>query len=187
MARYQRPEDPREGNGRRPRRLRGDEQEPIPWAWFGAGLLVALLGIVVAISLANALLSRPPLTAVAAQPTIIVLTAPPSPVPTNTPQLAPPTPIPPFTPVPTPDNAVAPTEITPGFYAQVTNTNGLGVSVRSNPGTSSARLLLATERTVLLVLDGPESADNFFWWQVRLDDGTEGWVAGDFLIPAPAP
>ncbi len=39
----------------------------------------------------------------------------------------------------------------------------------------------------MLVLNGPEEADNFSWWQVQLQDGTEGWVVDNFLEPAPAP
>jgi hypothetical protein len=39
----------------------------------------------------------------------------------------------------------------------------------------------------MLVIGGPEQGGDFLWWQVRLLDGTEGWVAGDFLRPVAAP
>ena len=37
------------------------------------------------------------------------------------------------------------------------------------------------------VIGGPEEADDFIWWQVRLPGGAEGWVAGQFIEPAAAP
>lgn len=187
MARYQRPEDPREPNGRRPRRFGGPAREPIPWPWLGLGVVITVIGIAGAVALANALLRRPPLTVSAVEPTIIVLTAPPAAAPTNTPVLPTPSPIPTFTPIPTPNNAVAPPEVTVGFYAAVANTDGVGVTVRGGPSTSNVQLLVAPEDTVVLVLAGPESANDLLWWQVRLEDGTEGWVAGLFLEPADAP
>jgi hypothetical protein len=95
--------------------------------------------------------------------------------------------MPTFTPIPTPDAAIAPPEITRDFYAVVANTDGLGVTVRGGPSTRNVALLVADEGTVLLILDGPEEGDNFSWWQVELVDGTEGWVAQDFLEPAAAP
>lgn len=187
MARYQRPEDPREQNSRGPSRFRNDGREPIPWPWLGMGVIITIVGIVGAVALANALLRRPPLTVAAVEPTIIVLTAPPADAPTITPVLPTPSPIPTFTPIPTPNNAVAPPEVSVGFYAEVANTDGVGVTVRGGPSTSNVRLLVAQEGTIVLVLAGPESADDLLWWQVRLDDGTEGWVAGLFLEPADAP
>ena len=39
--------------------------------------------------------------------------------------------------------------------------------------------------TRLEVLDGPESADGYYWWQVSGADGT-GWCAADYLEPLPA-
>ncbi|MEM7330614.1 MAG: SH3 domain-containing protein [Chloroflexota bacterium] len=187
MARYKLPEDPRDSNQKRTRRLRQDSQEPIPWLWLGIGVIVTLIGIGLAISLARSILARPPLEEVVIEPTIIVLTAPPVAPPTATPPLPTPTPIPTFTPVPTPNTAVAPPEITIGFYAVVANTDGLGVTVRGGPSTSNVSLLVAPEGTLVLVLDGPQSANEFLWWQVQLDDGTEGWVAGDFLLPEAGP
>jgi hypothetical protein len=38
-----------------------------------------------------------------------------------------------------------------------------------------------------LVIDGPRDANDFIWWQVQLDDGEIGWVAGDFILPASEP
>ncbi|NKQ34661.1 MAG: SH3 domain-containing protein [Chloroflexi bacterium] len=187
MARYEIPPDPRDPNQKRPRRMRRDSPDPIPWKYLGMGLVVTVVGIVIALAIVRALLARPPLNISPVEPTIIVLTAPPSPVPSPTPNIATPTPIPTFTPVPTPDTAVAPPEVTVGYYAIVANTDGIGVSVRGGPSTSNTLITVADEGAIVLILDGPESANTFLWWQVRLEDGTEGWVAGQFLEPAAKP
>jgi hypothetical protein len=188
MARYQIPPDPRQSDDpQRSRHQRHDQQEPIPWLWLGLGVLVTVIGLGVAYSLAAAFLSRAPLPVNSLEPTIIVLTAPPSPIPTNTPPPTLPTLVPTFTPIPTPDNALAPEEITVGFYAVVANTDGTGVRVRGGPSVSNISLLVVPEETFVLVTDGPTENDGFLWWQVQLEDGTEGWAAGDFLLPAAAP
>jgi hypothetical protein len=128
-----------------------------------------------------------PLNMATPESTIIILTAPPSPTTAAAGSGLPPTPMPTFTPIPTPDAAVAPPEITTGYYAVVANTDGLGVTVRGGPSTRNVALQVAEEGTILLVIAGPEEGDNFSWWQVELADGTEGWVAEDFLEPAAAP
>lgn len=164
------------------------EREPIPWKWLGAGLLIAVAGCIMALILLRAFLAQmPEQTAEPLPATIIVLTAPPSPTVDPTFSAQPPTPIPTFTPIPTPDAAIAPAQITISFYAVVANTDGLGVTLRGGPSTRNVPLLIAEEGTLFLVLDGPEEGDGFQWWQVQLADGTEGWVAADFLEPAAAP
>lgn len=164
------------------------QRDPVPWKWLGMGLLFSLVVCLAAALLANLFLTRAqPSSAVAGEATVIVLTAPPSPTIDVTGSAVPPTPMPTFTPIPTPDAAVAPPEITSGFYAVVANTDGLGVTVRGGPSTRNVALLVAEEGTVMFVQGGPEEGDGFNWWQVELNDGTEGWVAENFLAPAPAP
>ena len=189
MARYQLPPDPRDTKEKRPRRFRNDSAEPVPWRWLGLGVLVTLLSLAAALSLVNTLLARPPLDAAPIEPTIIILTAPPSPIPSPTSPLPTPSPIPTFTPIPTPDTAFAPPEITVGFYAEVVNTDDFGVTVRGGPSTSNAQITVADEGALLLVIGGPEAdgVNDRLWWQIQLADGTEGWAAGDFLAPAAGP
>ena len=188
MARYQIPPDPRQPDSpQRPRQQRRDKSDPIPWLWLGLGVIVTIVAIAIAYNVAASFLARPPLDVAPIEPTIIVLTAPPSPIPTATQPIVAPTAVPTFTPVPTPDNAVAPPEITIGFYAQVANTGGTGVRMRGGPSVNNVSLLVVPDDTIALVLDGPTENDGFLWWQLQLDDGTEGWAAGDFLIPAAAP
>lgn len=198
MARYQIPQDPRDPKRKdspekRPRRLRQDAghggQEPIPWRWLGLGVLVTIISIAIALALVNSLLDRPPLEAAPIEPTLIILTAPPSPIPSPTSPLPTPSPIPTFTPIPTPDTAVAPPEVTVGYYAQVANTDGFGINLRGGPSTSNAIITLVDEAALVLVIDGPEvdEANDRLWWQLQLDDGTEGWAVGEFLVPAAGP
>jgi hypothetical protein len=191
MARYQLPPDPRDPeqplNKRRRRRQRQDDKEPIPWLWLGLGVLVTLIGVGVAFAIANSFLSRPPLAVDALEPTVIVLTAPPSPTATATPILALPTPMPTSTPVATRDFSVAPDEVQPDYYAVVSNTGGVGVTVRGGPSVNNARITTASEGAIVYVLEGPEESGGLLWWNIRLADGTEGWAAGDYLAPSAAP
>jgi hypothetical protein len=191
MAQYRRPPDPRDPESDltrlRRRRLRQDSQEPIPWPWLGMGVLVTIAGILLAVGLASLLLAREPLSATLPTPTIIRLTAPPSAAPSTTPGLATATAIPTFTPPPTPDRSSPPDVITVGFYVEVVDTEGVGVSLRGGPSTDNIRLELVAEGEVMLVTGGPEEGNGFEWWQVRIEDGTEGWAAADFLAPVPEP
>ena len=95
------------------------------------------------------------------------------------------TPTPTQTPVP-----VAPEKLAPGLYALVIGTEGAGVSMRAGPGTNNARLDVAAEDSILLILDGPREDENlqeFTWWFVRDANGQEGWVVQKFLEPSLPP
>lgn len=165
------------------------DKAPIPWLWLITGcVLAALLLFTVWGALQTFLLQPPDVdTAVAANPTIIQLTAPPSPIPSLTPTRPTATPIPTFTPIPTPDVAIAPEAVTVGFYAAVANTDDLGVTLRGGPSRSNIVIVVVDEGTPVYVLAGPQEADDLLWWQLRLPDGTEGWAAGNFLEPIAAP
>lgn len=189
MARYQKPPDPRDSDlkPKRPRRQRGQDGEGFPWLWFSLGIVVTVLAIVLALGFVNRMLSREPLATTLATPTIIRLTAPPTPIASATTDLPTPTPIPTLTPVPTRDLASPPDDIAVGYYAAVLGTGEAGLTIRGGPSTDNVRIQRAAESTLMLVIGGPEEGGDFIWWQVRLLDGTEGWVAGDFLTPVPAP
>ena len=186
MAQYQQPEDPRQA-GRRQRKQRSDSRQGVPWLWLFLGVVVTIAGIILAFSLAESFLARPPLTVsnAGATPTFIVLTAPATAVPTITPFLDTPTPIPTLTPIPTRDTTTAPPAITIGFYAEITADKGL--TVRIGPSTQNVRVTVAALGELVLMLDGPTAGSNFDWWQIQLRDGTEGWVAGQFIVPAGGP
>lgn len=189
MARYEKPPDPRDSDlkPRRRRQLGEDSRERVPWLWLGLGVLVTVAGIALALALVSAMLAREPLATTLPTPTIIRLTAPPTTAPTATVDRPTPTPIPTLTPAPTRDLANPPDEITVGYFAAVSGTGTAGLTVRGGPSTNNVRLLRATEGTLMLVIGGPEEGGDFIWWQVRLLDGTEGWVAGEYLAPTAAP
>lgn len=189
MARYQKPPDPRESElrPRRPRRFGAGGDEPAPWLWLGLGVVVTIIGIALALLLVSSLLAREPLTTAMPEPTIIRLTAPPTVAPSPTVLAPTPTPIPTFTPAPTRDLAAPPESITVGYYARVAGTGSAGLTLRGGPSTLTTSLQNVAEGTVMQVIGGPEEADDFIWWQVRLLSGQEGWVAGRFLEPAAAP
>lgn len=189
MARYEKPPDPRESD-LRPRRRRifgAGGEEPIPWLWFGLGIVVTIIGIGVALLLVNRLLAREPLATTLPTPTIIRLTAPPTVAVSPTAARSTPTPIPTFTPAPTRDLAQPPETITVGYYAAVSGTGNAGLTLRGGPSTLTTSLQNVRDGSVMLVIGGPEEAEEYVWWEVRLLSGQEGWVAGQFIEPAAAP
>lgn len=109
------------------------------------------------------------------------------PAPTGTPT-APPT----LTQVPTvtPTATLQPTAtatpvpiVMTGGEATVSGTEGSQLRLRSAPGLDQETLGTLEDGTHLIVLEGPESVDGHEWWKVRADDGRQGWVAGDWLVP----
>ncbi|MBN1992903.1 MAG: SH3 domain-containing protein [Anaerolineae bacterium] len=185
---------------RRPRRLEevstAEVGVPIAWVIIGAlaGLLViGLVGLgVVNIVRKQAITPTPPTIPGLAptQPVAAQATPEPQATPTIPPVVTlPPTPSPSPSPTETP-LPVAPDELAPGGYAQVTDTEGAGLSLRAGPGTNNARLATVPEGSVLLILDGPrddENLENYTWWFLRDADGTEGWAVQGFLRPSLPP
>lgn len=159
----------------------------VPWLWLGLGFVFTLIGLFAITWLLGNFLTQPPEKPPAEAPIIVQLTAPP--IPTATIPVNPPTPTvaPTATTAATPDRSVAPDEITVGYYATVVGTGGVGVTVRNGPNTSNLPVVVASEGSYLLVMEGPTPGGNYQWWRIRLGDGTEGWVAGDFLSPSAAP
>jgi hypothetical protein len=167
---------------------RSSDRASIPWLWLGAGLLVTLVGLsALAWALGDFLVTRPEEAGALPEPTIVRLTAPPLPTATIVTNPATPTVAPTATTAATPDLSVAPPEVTAGYYAQVVETGGVGVTVRNGPNTSNTPVAVAAEGSFVLVLEGPTPGGAYQWWRLRLPDGTEGWAAGDFLVPAAAP
>ena len=64
-------------------------------------------------------------------------------------------------------------------------TNESGVRLRGEPSTKGDPVKLLKHHTPLTVLGGPKKGDGHTWWEVRMEDGTEGWVAEEFLAGPP--
>lgn len=89
----------------------------------------------------------------------------------------------PTSPVPT---ATAPLEATATATAQPPTavvTSGVGVYLRAAPGTTSEQLQYLEQGTVVVLLEGQETAEELLWQQVQAPDGQVGWVALDFVTP----
>jgi hypothetical protein len=82
-----------------------------------------------------------------------------------------------------------PTRLKVGDFAFVSFYPALRQRIRSSYGTENSILELIPVGTAVKILDGPECADNWVWWKVRvLNSGLEGWTSeGDkdayWLIP----
>lgn len=91
---------------------------------------------------------------------------------------------PPFDePTPEPTPVVGGDTLAVGRPAVVGGTGGSGVNMRGGAGLGGPVLLVLGDGTALTLIGGPTEADGFVWWQIRLEDGTEGWVVEDFLAP----
>ncbi|MCA9861065.1 MAG: SH3 domain-containing protein, partial [Thermomicrobiales bacterium] len=55
------------------------------------------------------------------------------------------------------------------------------LNMRSAPGLSTSIIRLLVINTSGVVLQGPNRIDNFDWYQIRLGDGTTGWVAAQYM------
>jgi Bacterial SH3 domain len=81
--------------------------------------------------------------------------------------------------------AAAFTGLAIGAAAWVREEGGKNLRRRSGPGTSSDVIDSLPPGTQVAVLAGPVEADGYHWWQVRVGDGREGWVAGEELVVKP--
>jgi hypothetical protein len=121
-------------------------------------------------------------------PTAIIWTPTPSPSPATTPSLAPPTETAsgeePADATPTPS-----AEIAIGNYVQISGTDGYGLSLRSGPGENSARMDVASEGEIFIVVEGPTIAGGSPWWKIRDLENEERawWAIGNYLKPVAHP
>ena len=86
--------------------------------------------------------------------------------------------------LPTPTTAPAVSgSATPDWpRAVVTNTQGIGLTVRAAPG--GAELAIVPDGTILALLpDEPQDVNGYRWHKILLPDGRQGWAAADFFTP----
>lgn len=120
-------------------------------------------------------------------PTAIIWTATPAPTlmtsPTPTPTDTPPTDDPgEATPTAAPNIAI-------GNYVEVTGTGEYGLSLREGPGANYARMDVAAEGEVFIVVEGPQTAAGSPWWRIRDPENEERfwWAVGNYLQPVEHP
>lgn len=58
------------------------------------------------------------------------------------------------------------------------------VNVRASASADAEIVTVANAGDVADVIDGPEEADGYVWWNVVLSDGSSGWMVEDYLVPA---
>ncbi len=165
---------------------------PIAWVLVGALSALLILGLV-GLGAVNFLRKQ----AITPTPLVIPNLAPNQPIvePTRdkaaSPTIPPVVTLPPTnTPVATYTPPPVPKKIEPGVFAKIIRTDGYGASVRTGPGTNNPRLTTVDEGQAVEVKSGPKSDENkegFIWWYVRANDGTEGWVAQEFMEPSLPP
>jgi hypothetical protein len=68
-------------------------------------------------------------------------------------------------------------------FFRIGNTDGDPVRVRSQPSRSAPAIASVTEGTRVLALGSTERGGDLTWQRVRIANGTEGWIAADFLTP----
>lgn len=92
-----------------------------------------------------------------------------------------PTPTP--APVSTEEASELPTDpMTAGDVVRIDSDSGAGVNVRETAGTDAKAVGFLADGAQVTIIAGPTAATNGTnWYQVRTDDGTEGWVRSDLL------
>ncbi|NDJ78762.1 MAG: SH3 domain-containing protein [Chloroflexi bacterium] len=70
-------------------------------------------------------------------------------------------------------NGTLPVEI--GDTAEVTDW-GVGLRLRAAPGLNERQIRELPRGARMTILDGPVCSSGYRWWEVRLDDGTVGWL-----------
>ncbi len=65
--------------------------------------------------------------------------------------------------------------------ARVFNTNGVGANARDVPGLGGAVLVVVPEGEVVALSGEEQFLDGFTWLKVTLPNGTQAWIANQFL------
>ncbi len=69
-------------------------------------------------------------------------------------------------------------------FVKIEGTDGVGLRIRRDPGTSTEVVFLANESEVFTVIGGPIEKDDILWWQLTApyDETRTGWAAADYLV-----
>lgn len=79
--------------------------------------------------------------------------------------------------------------LAPGTIVEITGTEGAGLRVRQDAGTSADALFLARDGERYVIKEGPKHVDDIFWYRIEnTEDSTKkGWAAADYLKAVPNP
>jgi len=88
-----------------------------------------------------------------------------------------------WTPPPLPTPTVAP--VVTFAIGSTISVDSDTLNMRNNPGLSTTITRVLLDGTSGTVLAGPNRVDNYDWYQIRLGDGTVGWVAGQYMKAGP--
>jgi len=162
------------------------------WQILSSLLLLGLIGAVAALAILNAGRALPP-ARISATATVIPATIVPTPAVTprvTAASTATPAPLaasaPTAVPTPAEPPTPAPTATPPLQAARITNTNGLGVSVRQQPGPQAPRAGVLREGTRVLLTGNDQTVAARPWREIETEDhNLKGWVQGDFVQPNP--
>jgi uncharacterized protein YraI len=71
----------------------------------------------------------------------------------------------------------------------VAGTGDYGLSLREGPGANYARVDVAAEGEVFIVVEGPQTAGGSPWWRIRAPENEERfwWAIGNYLQPIDHP
>lgn len=69
----------------------------------------------------------------------------------------------------------------PAAAAATRQVSGTGVSLRGTPSTSGTLLTTLSQTEVTVLSDSAVTADGYSWTKIRTRNGSEGWIASQFL------
>ncbi len=75
--------------------------------------------------------------------------------------------------------------LAPGVTAEVTDTAGRGLRVRTAAGLNAATIKVLPDGSQVTILEGPTEMDGYQWYSIRDEANVEGWVAADWLLRVP--
>jgi hypothetical protein len=162
------------------------------WQVLSSLLLLGLIGAVAALAILNAGRALPPARASASATTLPATIVP---TPAVTPRVtaasvatatvaalaaSAPTPAPTPAESPTPEATATPQQ----QFAKIVNTNGLGVTVRQQPGPQAPRAGVLREGTRVVLTGNDQTVAARPWREIETEDhNLKGWVQGDFVQP----
>lgn len=78
-------------------------------------------------------------------------------------------------PLPTATPTVEARQLVIGGTARVNTDGGDRLVMRATPGLAGTEVNRVDDDATVTMIDGPIAADGYLWWQIRTEDGIEGW------------